>query len=49
MNPEDSSDEADDLPWETNTTNDNKAAVASEPKVGKTDDISKAFDDLFTD
>ena len=51
MNPEDSSEEASDLPWENkekSTTTETGATTTEQPKVGKTDDISKAFDDLFS-
>ena len=47
MNPDDSSDDAGDLPWE-NKSDDSKPST-DDKKAGQTDDISKAFDDLFSE
>ena len=48
LSPEDSNEEAGDLPWEKENTDSNKPKAAEKAPVGKTDDISKAFDDLFS-
>ena len=48
LSPEDSNEEAGDLPWEKENTESNKPKAAEKAPVGKTDDISKAFDDLFS-
>ena len=50
LSPDGESQEAGDLPWEnkTNGTNNDTATAKAPAKVGKTDDISKAFDDLFS-
>jgi len=54
LSPDGESEDVGDLPWENKTTNNAATATTSatttteKPKVGKTDDISKAFDDLFS-
>ena len=50
LSPDGEGEEAGDLPWEnkTNGTNNDAATTKAPAKVGKTDDISKAFDDLFS-
>ena len=50
LSPDGESEDTSDLPWENKTTETPaKTNTTEEAKVGKTDDISKAFDDLFTD
>ena len=46
MNPEDSTEEDGDAPWETKNESNSSN---EEKKVTKTDDISKAFDELFSE
>mgnify|MGYP003125415184 CR=1 FL=1 len=49
LSPDGEGEDAGDLPWESNSKESNtKQEAKTEPKVGKTDDISKAFDDLFS-
>ena len=53
LSPDGESEDVGDLPWENKTTtnastNSGPTTTTEKPKVGKTDDISKAFDELFS-